>query len=231
MTEPAVQPESQDTATPPRDGGWRIEDLLDLFVRPTRFFSSRRPFVSDEALVIIAWIAGMNGVIGRVEQQMMRADAGGRGPGAMVTESWIGFWAVVVLAGVLSGLLLWHLGAWWYRVRLNWSGADEHHSTRARVVYLYSRLVWAGPVLLAQVIDTVRFENYLESWNDESLLPVLLLVFPFWSFVVSYRGVRTVFDVRRGRALWWFLLAPMLLFVLSVGLLGALSAGLISPDQ
>ena len=229
MSEPAVQPTSQDTPAPPTDGGWRLEDLLDLFVRPSRFFSSRRPFVSDEALVIIAWIAGMNGVMGRIEQRMMRGDLDGSGPGAIITHSWPGFWGAVLLLGVISGFLSWHLGAWWYRVRLNWSGADEHHSTRPRVVYLYARLVWAGPALLAQVIDTLRFENYLESWNDESLLPALLLVFPFWSFVVSYRGVRTVFDVRRGRALWWFLIAPTLLFVVSIGLLGALSAGLISP--
>ena len=230
MTEPVTGLGSQDSAPPARDPAWRPEDLLDLFVRPRRFFSSRQPFVADDALVFVAWIAGMNSAMGRIEQRMIRADAGGTGPGAMITESWLGFWAVVIFVGMLSGLLLWHLGAWWYRVRLNWSGADEHHSTRPRVVYLYARLVWALPVLLTQLVDTFRFGTYQESWDHESLVPLVLLVFPFWSFIVSYRGIRTVFEVRRAPALWWFVIAPSLLFLIAVGVLGALSAGLMGES-
>lgn len=227
MTEPLTIPASGETRPAQPEPEWRLEDLLDLFVRPSRFFSSRQPFHADDAILMVAWIAGMNSAIGRIEHRMVRADAGGSAAPAMIAESWLGFWVTVILGGLLSGLLLWHLGAWWYRVRLNWSGADESHSERARVVFLYSRLVWAAPALLTQVIDTFRFEDYVESWNHESLLPLVLLVFPFWSFVVSYRGVRTVFGVRRGPALWWFLIAPSLMFLLAVGALGALAAGVV----
>lgn len=227
MTEPVTNPEPRDTSARAREPEWRLEDLLDLFVRPSRFFASRTPFAADDAILIVAWLAGMNSAIGRIEQRMVRADAGGSAVPGMIAESWLGFWVTVILAGLLSGLLLWHLGAWWYRVRLNWSGADEPHSERARVVFLYSRLVWAAPALLTQVLDTFRFEDYRESWDHESLLPLVLLVFPFWSFIVSYRGLRTVFDVRRGPALWWFLIAPSLVFLFAVGALGALAAGVV----
>ncbi len=227
MTDPATNPEAGAAAPPRREPEWRLEDLLDLFVRPSRFFSSRQPFLADDAILIVAWIAGINSAIGRIEQRMVRADAGGGEVPAMIAESWLGFWITAILAGLLSALLLWHLGAWWYRVRLNWSGANESNSERARVVFLYSRLVWAGPALLTQVIDTFRFEHYLESWNYESLVPLLLLVFPFWSFVVSYRGVRTVFAVRRGPALWWFLIAPSIMFLIALGVVGALAAGVV----
>ena len=229
MTEPVVAPDSQGVAIPPADPEWRVEDLLDLFTRPTRFFASRQPFLADNALVVAACLVGMNSAMGRVEQRMVRADAGGREVGAFITGSWIGFWITIVLAGVLSAILLWHLGTWWYRVRLRWSGAVEPDRERARVVYFYSALVWALPALLTQVIDTFRFRDYQESWNHESLVPVLLLIFPFWSFVVSYRGLRTAFEVRRGPALWWFVIAPSLMFMVALGLFGAIAAGVMQP--
>ena len=216
--------------TPPdqREADWRVEDLLDLYVRPARFFASRRPFIADTALAVVAWLCGMNSAIGRIEQRMIREEAGGPAVPSFITESWIGFWITVLLGGLLSALLLWHLGAWWYRVRLNWSGADEPHSDRPRVVYLYSGLVWAVPVLLTQVIDSFRFADYSESWYHESLVALLLLVFPFWSFLVSYRGIRTVFTVRRAPALVWFLILPSVMFLLSLGVFAALAGGAIS---
>ena len=215
------------TGTHPPDTGWHARHLLDLFVRPARFFASRQPWVADELLVLVAYIAGVNSTIGRIEQRMMRADAGGEALPPFITESWMGFWITVLLVSVISGIILWNLGAWWYKVRLNWCGAGERDSERARVVFLYSRMVWALPALLLQVIDTFRFGNYVGSWNDESLVPLLMLPFPFWSFAVSYRGVRTVFDVRGEFALWWFLMAPSIVLLFALGAVGAVAAGLI----
>jgi hypothetical protein len=51
-----------------------------------------------------------------------------------------------------------------------------------------------------------------------------LLVFVFWSVVVSWRGVLATFPVRRGPALWWFALLPALVYVAVFGVLGALLA-------
>ena len=231
MTDPAVAPEPEATTVAPHDSEWRVEDLLDLFVRPTRFFSSRQPFLADNALPTVACLVGINSAMGRVEQRMIRADAGGREVGAFITESWIGFWITIILGGLLSALFLWHLGAWWYRVRLRWSGAIEPDRERTRVVYFYSALVWALPALLTQVIDTFRFSDYQASWDHEGIVPALLLVFPFWSFIVSYRGARTVFELRRGPALWWFVIAPTLMFMLALGLFGAIAAGVFQPPD
>lgn len=227
MTEPAAPPRSEDVAAPPRDTEWRLEDLLDLYVRPSRFFASRQPFRAETALLAVAWIVGINSAMGRLEQRMIRADVGGRAVSEFIVSSWIGFWVTIILSGLLAAVFLWHLGTWWYRVRLRWSGVVEPDRHRARVVYLYSGLVWAAPALLTQVVDSFRFRDYQESWNNESMIPLLLLVFPFWSFVVSYRGVRTVFDAHRGPALWWFVIAPAIIFLFVVGALSAIMMGAI----
>ena len=206
-------------APPPR------ADLHDLFFRPSRFFASALPYRATDALAFVAWIVGMNYTLGRIERQMVKADLGsGDGVAAGIGDSWVLFWTIVIMAGALSGMILWYLGTWWYRVRLRWSGAIEPDVHRSRAVYFYSALVWAAPALLLQIIDTVRFPNYLASWNDESWVPVLLVILPVWSFVVSYRGVRTAFDVRRGRARFWFLIGPLLLFVIAMGVIGTMYA-------
>jgi hypothetical protein len=185
------------------------------------------PYRINDTLSIVAWIVGMNSTLGRIERQMLKADLGSPdGFATSLGDSWLLFWTMVIVAGAFSGIILWYIGAWWYRVRLRWSGAIEPDVDRSRAVYFYSALVWAAPALAWQVVDTVRFPNYLASWNDEGWLPVLLLILPVWSFAVSYRGVRTAFDVRRGRALFWFLVGPVALFLIGIGVIGALYAGL-----
>jgi nucleoside recognition membrane protein YjiH len=51
-----------------------------------------------------------------------------------------------------------------------------------------------------------------------------LLIFPFWSCFVSYRGSSTISNLKRGKALTWFLVLPSLVYLFSIGLLAALLA-------
>jgi hypothetical protein len=167
----------------------------------------------------------MNFAIGRVDRQFVRADLGQQTSAAsFVGESWVRFWAVVLLSGALSALLTWYLGTWWYRARLRWSGAIDPDRARARAVYLYSSLVWGAPTVLSAIVATLTFPNYAAAWADEGWGAALLLIFPFWSCVVSYRGVRAAFDVRTGRARFWFLIAPIVLIAIAIGLFAAIYA-------
>lgn len=161
MTEPPfASPETAPEAAPIPAAPPPGADLRDLFFRPSRFFASGLPYRVNDALPLVAWIAGMNATVGRIERQMVKADLGsGDRLAAGVGESWLLFWALVIIAGAVSGLLLWHLGAWCYRVRLRWSGAIEPDVDSARTVYLYSSLVWGAPTMLWQVVDTVRYPN------------------------------------------------------------------------
>jgi hypothetical protein len=206
-------------------GEGQLRAAVDLFVRPGRFFRTYIADLSGPELGIVAWIVGINFAIGRVERQMMQADLGrGRGAAPFYAESWFKFWATLLIAGALSAAFAWFVGTWWYRVRLRWSGAVEPSVEPARVLYFYSHLVWAGPAVLATVGSTLRFPNYAAAWASESAWDALLLVFPIWACVVSYRGVRAVFDVRAGRARFWFLIAPIAVFLVTVGIFATLYA-------
>lgn len=196
--------------------------LVDLFLRPTRFFSSGTPYGMQDALVFVAWVVGMNVIVGRIERVMMRAELEQSTSPPAVPDSWVDFWLVVLVGGLIAGMLIWHLGTWWYRVRLRWSGAKDPDVARARTVYLFASLVWAGPAMLWQVIDTFRFPDYLASWNGASPWLLVLMILPFWSVWVAYRGARTAFDTRPGRARWWMLIMPSAVYLIAMGVITAL---------
>jgi len=56
------------------------------------------------------------------------------------------------------------------------------------------------------------------------MFSLVLVVFPFWSIAASYAGAKTVFGVSGGRARIWFLILPVLLYVVAVGALGVVFA-------
>ncbi len=88
-------------------------------------------------------------------------------------------------------------------------------------------MVLAFPILLTQVVETGTYTTPLDSAHSEgSLWYFLLLIFPFWSVWSSYAGVRTAFSLRRGLAVLWFLVLPVVAYGFLI--LGALAFFLIS---
>jgi hypothetical protein len=218
MERQSLGSQEPDTAFTPRD-------LLDLFIRPARFFAVRARQLGGPALKLVAWAGGMNYAFGRIERQMVRADLGREsGTASIVSGSWPKFWALALVAGLLSAVAAWYIGAWWYRVRLRWSGDANAPIDRARTVYLYAGLIWAVPNIIWNLGDTVRFPDFATAWADESAWDLLLLLFPIWSVWASYRGVRAVFAVRPGRARFWFLIMPIMALLFSFGIIAALYA-------
>ncbi len=204
-------------------------DIADLFLRPTKFFSGRLALGKTPYLVPVIIVYGLAEALDRVSQEMTRGELTDPRPywetlGPLVTDSWMGFWAVSLLWGAISGVSLWYLGGWWYRIRLGWAGASDPDRRQARLVYIYSGFVWAAPVVAVAIIQTLTYANYQQAWESEEIFPLVVLVFPFWSVVVSYYGARALFDMSVWRGRVWFFILPMLGLVIGYGLLvGALA--------
>lgn len=213
----------------PGDAPLWPKHLVDIFIRPTRFFSSQLALGKTPYVVVVTWCFGIAHTMDRIDQYMLRAELGRPRPGwehlaPLITESWLGYWAVVLVLGSISGFFLWWLGGWWYTVRLRWSGEREPDRTLARLVYVYSSFVWSGPIVIAALIMTAYFANYQEAWNADELYSVGLLIFPFWSLITSYRGATTLFNLSRGRARLWFVILPAIFYLVVFGFVAALVA-------
>lgn len=198
--------------------------LIDLFLRPRRFFSGQLALGKTPYAVLVAWCYGAAHTLDRLDQNLLRAEIGRPRPGwdqlaPYIVDSWLGFWLLLLVAGALSGLFLWWLGGWWFAVRLRWSGAEDPDRRLARLVMVYSAFIFTGPTIAAAAVYTVSFGSYAEAFASEEFFSLALLIFPFWSIAASYTGARSVFGVAGWRPRMWFLILPLLLYVSVLGVL------------
>jgi len=203
------------------------QHLVDIFLRPRNFFSSQLTLGKTPYILLVTWIYGMAHTIDRIDQNLLRAELGRPRPGwnilsSYILESWIYYWAFLLGFGALSGLIIWYVGGWWFQVRLRWAGAKDADRILARLVYIYSSFVMAGPIVLLALIQSFLFANYREAWNAEESWSMITLIFPFWSCVSSYCGVTTLFSVKKFKTLMWFVILPSIFYVLALGVIATL---------
>jgi hypothetical protein len=201
--------------------------LVDLFFRPRKFFSDGLALGKVPYYVAAAWLYGVAAAIDRVDQELLRAELGHARKGweligPFVAGSWGGFWVWVLAAGAVGAVFWWLLGGWWFRLRIGWSGAKNPNRRLSRLVYVYSGIVSAAPQILESILDTALYENDAEAFAAEgavsdvmTLVGVLLM---FWSLATAYVGVRTVFQVSREKALFWFVVLPGSLYLVVGGI-------------
>jgi hypothetical protein len=201
------------TVEPP---GWGLSPLY-LFLKPSSFFSQYLPRLTPAVILIATYAFGVGAVIDQLAERAMRSQLGGsESIWSTVGSSWLGYWLVCLVGGGLSGAVVWYLGGWWYRKRLQWSGAKDADAGLARKVYVFASLVYAIPLLLYTLWETVSYVTPAEAFAGDDPWALLVLVFVFWSVVVSYLGVRTMFAVRAWPSRIWFLILPSGLHAVSL---------------
>lgn len=178
-----------------------------LFFRPRRFFQH---FVVEPTPLLTAFCAWTCGAAEAIDQYQQRAFSGSA---AGVDLGWAAFWGTVAATGAFAGVLYFVIGGWWYRVRLSWSGAVDVDRRLATRVYLFASQVYALPAVMATLADTRTYPDpTTAAVGDPHWWHLVVLVCLVWSVYVSYAGVRTAFVVRRGLAMLWFLILPVLFY-------------------
>jgi hypothetical protein len=196
------------------------QHLVDLFLRPTRFFTGQLALGHTPHVVLVTWALGMSSVIDRIDTRLMQAEL--RGDPARwealerVVGTWPRLWAFVVLGGVFAGALFWWIGGWWCRVRLRWSGAPAPDKRLPRLLLVYSSFVFAGPAVLVLAADTLLHPSPIAAYR-ESMLSLVALPMIFWSLFTTYKGALALYPVSPGRARLWFVVLPGAFYFLAVG--------------
>lgn len=201
--------------------------LLDLFIRPGRFFRQRASRMSLGFLLFAAWIAGVLNADEQMEQLYLKKYS------LDSHESWASHAVIIAVAGLITGLIIYGILGWWYRVRLFFCGVHGARPRTARAIYLTARLVGSIGAVLLLVWEVATFDAPVEAWTASSsgflVFAAVMMLFLFWSSVISWRGVLAVFPCAgRIRAAIFFLVLPLgvqcLAFVggLLLGLSGAM---------
>lgn len=201
--------------------------VLDLFLRPGRFFADPRNLEHRGALGTAALLMGFAGAMGRIDKKIMQAELGQTSENwerlsDWMLSSWLHYWLVVGVAGVFGAFLLWYVKGWWYKKRLEWSGAEEPSLPLARRVHALQEAVTAGPTVLWTFLQTFLYANYREAWQSEELWSTSILIFVFWSCWTSYVGASTTFQLSKSKARVWFLILPVILYLVAIGAIGYL---------
>ncbi len=203
--------EEPDPAPSPRPAFW----LFHLFFRPKSFFAAFPTLVTGYSTAYAAFAVGVGSVVERISSKVSQEQLTGRERlPRQLLESWTVYWVACVVLGILGALLYYRIGGWWYRVRLRWSGACDADPRLARQVYVFASLIVGLPLVISSLLDSLRYPTPLaaESGDASWFWIVVFLTLPFWSVYTSYRGVRTLFNVRTARARVWFLVLPSLVY-------------------
>ncbi|WP_109439595.1 hypothetical protein [Acinetobacter haemolyticus] len=193
------------------------KQLLSLFFQPKQFFL-QSPHYHYKSILLIAYLIGVVGVMDRIDQQLLRAEFGS--PTAMVSmiqASWWNYWLWVLGLGFLGAALIWLVQGWWYKVRLQFSGATHIDPQLARQVFVLQSFVYVLPILIITLIQTKLYTNYLDAFSHSSTLSLVPIPFLFLSCWVSYRGATVVFKTN-GWAKFWFLGLPVIFYLFIAGL-------------
>lgn len=208
-------------------------DMFSLFFRPGRFFASQNVYNSDSYAIMALLCYSITRSIDRIDKEIARDSFGVRRSALDTLEqiglfdSWAVFWVIVVVVGAIGAPFIWWLGGWWYGLRVRWSGVTAPDMRSVRLIYTYSALVQSLPMLLMTLASTFLYANYAEDYASDSPVALIILIFPFWALITSYVGVRTSFPVSRWKALFWFLIGPLLLYLFGFV---ALVAGLLMME-
>ncbi|EAR15071.1 YIP1 family protein [Robiginitalea biformata] len=189
---------------------------IQLLVYPKEFFKSH---VLENKLkyfnfAIVVFCLGYG--IDRLEKQLVKFEIRGILDKLEFINTWTGFWLVSLAIGAIGGYILYLIGGWFYNVRVKWS-AGEGNLEKSRALYLYSNFFISLFIILDSLIETIIYPipydpySYLQSF--EIIAIPLLFFFIFHSIYISYAGVTTITDVKKGRAIIWFLVLPILVYL------------------
>jgi len=200
--------------------------LIELHLHPRRYFANASNLDDRTTLTFAIFLMGIASAISKIDEKIIQFELslsqGGHNKGLEILvpwllKSWVNYWIFAVFAGLVGSVALWFIGGWWYKKRLQWSGASDASPSKARGVYAIQQLVIAIPSVLLALILTSRFSSYSEAWQAAEIWPSAILIFSFWSCWVSYQAASTAFSTVRYKARIWFLILPVVLNLIALG--------------
>ena len=204
--------------------------LLDLFFSPRSFFNKTIVEGKNLYLKLVTIIVGIAATMDQVDEHMLKMESGRQSAIAFVTQSWWAYWAFCIGLGIVSSFFIWYFGGWWYRKRLEFSGAETPDPFKARYIYIYASFIHSAPSVIVSLIFTALYSNYMESYAKDTFLGIAVLLFVFLSLITSYIGARTVFVLSKWKARLWLIILPSIFYMLLMGALGFLLAK-VNTDQ
>lgn len=202
--------------------GYLLKHLHLLFFRPRHFVQHLALFNTRLILCLAAWSLGASNAVERIDRLILQrklgaADSSSLALLGMIEQGWLAFLLFITVFGALGGFFTWLIGGWFYNLRLSLCGAKHINKQKGRLIYLLSNLVLTLPHLILLMVAAIHYPDYLAYQAADEYWSLVLLVFPFWSVVVSFCSVRAAFDLIHWKAVFWFFALPVLFYLFTYG--------------
>ena len=182
-----------------------FEYFKECFTNFSKFAQEHLVTSKPKYLLLAIWLLG----IGSAADRLTSADS----------SSWGEVWAIVLVGGILAGALAYYIGGWFYHVRVGWSKGAGSIDT-ARNIYTFSSLPISVTAIGSLIFNHMAYgSDYFVTYAYDAssvdvIFGLLALAAIGYSIYISYRGVRDVMHVQKGRGMFWFVIAPAIFYVL-----------------
>ena len=177
----------------------------ECFTNFSKFAKENLVTANPKYLLLAIWVLG----IGNATDRLSSSDS----------SSWSEVWVIAILGGILAGAIAYYIGGWFYHVRVGWSKGTGAIDT-SRNIYTFSSLpisvVTIGSLIFNQMAyGSDYFDTYYSDASSVDMIFGLLVIAAIgYSIYISYRAVREVMNAQKVRAIWWFVVAPVIVYVL-----------------
>jgi len=160
---------------------------------------------SPKYLLLAIWVLG----IGNAADRLTSSNS----------STWGEVWAIAIFGGILTGAIAYYIAGWFYHVRVGWSKGTGTIDT-SRNIYTFSSLpiavVGVGTLFFNHLAyGSDYFDTYYSDASSVDIIfGLLALAAIAYSIYISYRAVRDVMHVQKGRGMFWFVIAPVIFYVL-----------------
>jgi hypothetical protein len=193
------------TSVPNADKVNFFEYFKDCFTNFSEFAQKHLVTSNPKYLLLAIWILG----IGSAADRLTSSES----------SSWGEVWAIAIFGGILAGAIAYYIGGWFYHVRVGWSKGSGTIDT-ARNIFTFSSLPISVTAIGSLFFNHLAYGNdyfdtyYSEASSVDVIFALLALAAIAYSIYISYRGVRAVMNVQKGRGMFWFVIAPAIFYIL-----------------
>ena len=193
-----------------------VEFFKQCYSNFSKFCEEHLTKKNPQYLLLVIWVVGMGAAADRLTSTIKDSDG------------WGDVWAIVIFGGILAAAIAYYVQGWFYDVRIKWSKGTTDSET-ARHIWLFSTLPISAVSVLSLIFNQMAYGSdyfnayYSETTTVDTIFIILSLVAIVYSICISYKAVRKVAKAEKGRAIWWFIVAPVIFYVL-IAIAGASSS-------
>jgi hypothetical protein len=181
----------------------------DCYTNFSKFAQEHLVTAKPRYLILAIWVLG----IGSTADRLTNSNSD--------LSTWGEVWAGAIFGGILAGAITYYIAGWFYHVRVGWSKGSGTINT-SRNIYVFSSLPIAVTSIGSLLFNHMAYgSNYFNAYKPDAssvdiIFGLLALAAIAYSIYISYRAVRDVMCVQKGRGLFWFVIAPAIFYILII---------------